>query len=234
MVVPRIIDHSKDANPRLDQVNSLTIITMDLEVAPVAFLEPVPEAPEITRTRVCSNSSPIKHQKHLKPNHASGGEKESYKFSAGVHKQSLRMPMVARTTEGRIRTSYRPRLSPDGTITKVVHYVYTISARRAMPWKKLKSSHFCVKLPDSSYKTGISFNALYGEIIPDLYSDEYEVDANENQKWHLDYRFNLDAAASILNHKCDKYASKDKSFLDLLSLKRIFTTIKSIWMFFTY
>ena len=49
IVVPRIIDHSKDANPHLDQVNSLTVITMDLEVAPLAVLEPVPGAPEITR-----------------------------------------------------------------------------------------------------------------------------------------------------------------------------------------
>ena len=96
-----------------------------------------------------------------------------------------------------------------------------------MPRRKLSSSHSCVKLPDSSYKAGISFNAFNGEIIPDLDSDEYEFDAHEYQKWHLDYRFNLDAAASILNHKCDKYASREKSFLDLLSLKRIFTTIKN-------
>ena len=52
IVVPRIIEHSKDANPHLDQVNSLTVITMDLEAAPVAVLEPVPGAPEITRTGV--------------------------------------------------------------------------------------------------------------------------------------------------------------------------------------
>jgi hypothetical protein len=111
--------------------------------------EPVAGAPGITRTGVCPNSSLIKHEKHPKPNHASGGQEESYRFSAGVHKQSLRMPMAARTREGRIRTLYRPRLSPDGTITKVVH---TISARRAMPRKNLKSSHSCAKLPDSSYK----------------------------------------------------------------------------------
>jgi hypothetical protein len=98
IVIPRIIDHFKDANPHLDQVNSLTVITMDLEVAPLAVSEPVPGAPEITQTEVCSNFSPIKHQKHPKPNHASGGEEESYIFSARVHKQSLRMPMAARTT----------------------------------------------------------------------------------------------------------------------------------------
>ena len=74
IVVTRIIDHSKDANPHLDQVNSLTVITMDLEVAPLAVLELVPGAPEITRTGVCSNSSPIKHHQHPKPNHARGGE----------------------------------------------------------------------------------------------------------------------------------------------------------------
>ncbi len=134
---------------------------------------------------------PTYKNQHPKPNHARGGEEESYRFSAGVHKQSLCMPMAARITEGKIRTSYRPRLSPDGRVTKVVNFVYTISERRTMPRKKLKSSHSCVKLPYSSYKTGISFNALNGEIIPDLYSDEYEFDTNEYQKWHLDYRFNL-------------------------------------------
>jgi hypothetical protein len=83
---------------------------MDLEVAPLLVLELVPGAPEITRTGVCSNSSHIKHQ-HPKPNHASGGEEESYKFSTRVHKQRSYMPMAARTTEEKIRTSYRPKLT---------------------------------------------------------------------------------------------------------------------------
>ncbi len=69
-------------------------------------------------------------------------------------------------------------LSPDGKVTKVVQFVYTISARRTMPRKKSKSSHFCVKLPDSSYKTGISFNGD-SEIILGVYSDEYEFDTND-------------------------------------------------------
>jgi hypothetical protein len=144
-----------------------------------------------------------------------------------MQKQSSRMPMAARTTEGKLRKSYRPELSPVGKMTKVAQFVYTISARRTMPRKKSKSSHSCVKLPDSSYKTGISFNGD-SEIIPGLYSDEYEFDTNEYQKWHLDYKFNLDAAASIINHKCENYASKDKSFLDLSAedLRN-----KSIWMF---
>ena len=137
------------------------------------------------------------------------------------------MPMAARTTEGKIRTSYRPKLSPNGEITKMVHFVYLISARRSMPRKKIKSSPSCVKKPDSSYKPGLSFKS-YSEIIPDLYSDEYEFDANEYQKWHLDYRFNLDAAASISNHKCDNYASKDKSFLEHSAED---LQNKSIWMF---
>ena len=59
IVVPRIIECAKDANPHLDQDNILTVITMDLEVAPLAVLEPAPGAPEITRTGVCSNSSLI-------------------------------------------------------------------------------------------------------------------------------------------------------------------------------
>jgi hypothetical protein len=97
-----------------------------------------------------------------------------------------------------------------------------------MPRKKSKSSNSCGKKPDNSYNPDLSFNALNGEIMPDLYSDEYEFDANEYQKWHLDYRFNLDACANIANHKCENYASKDKSFLDL-SAKDLFN--KSIWMF---
>ena len=135
------------------------------------------------------------------------------------------MPMAACTTEGKIRTSYRPRLSPDGKLTKIVHFVYAISARRTMPQKRSKSSNSCGKKPDTSYNTDLSFN---DEIMPDLYSDEYEFDINEYQKWHLDYRFNLDACASFANHKCENYASKDKSFLDL-SAKDLLN--KSIWMF---
>jgi len=84
LIVPSIIDHSKDDNPHLDQDNILTVITMDLEVAPLVVFEPVPGLPEITRTGVCSYSSPIKHH-HLKLTHVKGGEEESYRFSAGVH-----------------------------------------------------------------------------------------------------------------------------------------------------
>jgi len=177
LIVPRIIDHSKDDDPHLDQSNPMTVKTMDLEDAPFVVCEPAPGAPEITRTGVCSNSSPIKHH-HPKLNRDSGGEEEWYRFSAGVHKQRLCMPMAARTIKGKMRTSYRPRLSPDGKLTKVVHFVYTIIAKRSMPRKKLKSSPSCGKNLDSSYKPGISFNALIGTNIPVLYSDEYEFDAN--------------------------------------------------------
>ncbi len=97
-----------------------------------------------------------------------------------------------------------------------------------MPRKKIKSSNSYGKQPDNSYKPGISFNALNGEIIPDLYSDKYEFDANEYQKWHLEYKFNMDAAVNITNHKCENFASKDKSFLDL-SAKDLYN--KSMWMF---
>jgi hypothetical protein len=106
---------------------------MDLEVAPLVVHDHVPGAPEIARTGVCSKSSPIKHQ-HPKTNHDSGEEEESYKFFAGVHKQRLCMPMATRTTR-KIRNSYRPKLSLNGEITKIVHFVYTISARRSMPRK---------------------------------------------------------------------------------------------------
>jgi hypothetical protein len=96
----------------------------------------------------------------------------------------------------------------------MVHFVCTISSR-TMPQNRTKSSKSCGKNIDISYKPGISFNALNEEIIPNLYSDEYECDANENQKWHLEYKVNLDAASSNTNHKCEVYYSKDKSFLDL-------------------
>ena len=226
LTVPRIIEHSKDADPHLDQSNPLTVITMDLENAPLAFPEPAPGVPKGTRTGVSSNPSTIQYQ-NPKPNHSAGGEEVPYRFSAGIHKHRPRMPVAACTTEGKIRTSYRPQISPNGDLSRMVHYVYTISSRRAKPRIRLNSSTSCVK-PDSGYKPGLSLNALNGEVIPDLYSDEYEFDANEYQKWHLDYRFNLDAAASITNHKCENYASKDKSFLDL-SAKGLLN--KSIWMF---
>ena len=50
IVVSRIIECSKDVDPYLDQSNPLTVITMDLEDAPLVVLELVPWAPEITRT----------------------------------------------------------------------------------------------------------------------------------------------------------------------------------------
>ena len=59
-----------------------------------------------------------------------------------------------------------------------------------MPRNRTESSKSCGKKTDISYKPGISFNALNGEIIPDLYSGEHEFDANEYQKWHLEYKFN--------------------------------------------
>ncbi len=59
IVVSRIIEYYKDDDPHLNQNNPLTVITMDLEDAPLAVLEPVPGAPEITRTGVCSNLSPV-------------------------------------------------------------------------------------------------------------------------------------------------------------------------------
>jgi hypothetical protein len=48
-----------------------------------------------------------------------------------------------------------------------------------MPRNRSKSSKSRGKKPDISYKPGIRSNASNGEIIPDLYSDEYEFDANE-------------------------------------------------------
>ena len=106
----------------------------------------------------------------------------------------------------------------------MVHFVYSISSRRTIPQNGEKSLKSC----GISYKQGISFNALNGEIIPDLSSDEYDFDANEYQKWHLEYKFKLDAASSNTNHKCEVYYSKDKSFIDL-SAKDLRN--KSIWMF---
>ena len=107
------------------------------------------------------------------------------------------MPMAACTIEVKIRTSYRLKLSHDGKVTKMVHFMCTISARRTMPRNRLKSQISCGQKPESGYKPGISFSALNGEIISNLYSDADEFDANEYQKWHLDYTFNLDHARNI-------------------------------------
>jgi hypothetical protein len=102
--------------------------------------------------KVDSTLSNIKLQ-HLKPNHCSGGEESTFRFSAGIHKHRKRMPMATRTTKGKMRTSHRPKLAPDGTKTKMLHFVHIISARRTKPLKYIKSSHSCVK-PDTSYKHG--------------------------------------------------------------------------------
>ena len=173
LLVPRIIELSKDVDPHLDHaliLDPLTVVTMGLAAPELDALGQPFNAgfyPEVS-----SNPSTIKHQ-HPKPNHESGGEEISYIFSAWVHKQRTRMPMAACTIEGKICTSYRPRLSPDGEITEMVHFVYTISTRRTMPQRKPKSSHSCGKKLDNSYSPDLSFNVLNGEIMPDLYSDEY-------------------------------------------------------------
>ena len=89
------------------------VVTMDLVV-------PEPEAlggPTGTWLGVGSNPSNIKYQQP-KPNHFRGGKESTFRFSTGVHTQRPCMPMATRTTEGKIRTSYRPRLSPDRKIKK--------------------------------------------------------------------------------------------------------------------
>ena len=109
---------------------------------------PEPKAlggPTGTWLGVGSNPSNIKSQQP-KPNHFSGGKESTlFKFSAGVHKQRPSMPMTSRTTEGKIRTSHRPQLSPNGKIKKIVHFVHTISSRRAMPRNRTKTSKLCGK-----------------------------------------------------------------------------------------
>jgi hypothetical protein len=56
-------------------------------------------------------------------------------FSAGVHKQRPCMPMATRTTEGKIRTSYRPQLSPDGKIKK--WYILCTLFRRGVQYPEI-------------------------------------------------------------------------------------------------
>jgi hypothetical protein len=58
-----------------------------------------------------------------------------FRFSAGIHKHRKCMPMAARTTDRKMRTSQRLKFAPDGTKTKIVHFVYSISPRRAKPLK---------------------------------------------------------------------------------------------------
>ncbi len=125
-MVPRIIDHYKDDDPHLDQSNLVAIITICMVVLESASLG----APEEKWPGVCSNPSTIEHP-HPKPNHRSGGEESTYTISAWTHKQRPCMPMGARTTKGKIRTSYHPKLSADKKMTKVVHFVCTNYFRKA-------------------------------------------------------------------------------------------------------
>ena len=108
------------------------------------------------------------------------------------------MPMAARTTKGIIRTSYRPQLSPDGKLKHL--YILCTLFRQGVKCPEIGQK------PDISYKRDISFNALNGEIIPDLYSDMYDFDANDSRKWHLEYKLNLDAASINTNHKYEDYS----------------------------
>jgi hypothetical protein len=95
----------------------------------------------------------IKYQQP-KPNYFSGGKESTFRFSEGVHKQRPCMPMAARTTKEKIRTSlssYRPQLSPDGKKEKKeipykraceghrVHGGYTDLSLNPIPGGKLKN-----------------------------------------------------------------------------------------------
>jgi len=96
---------------------------MDLVIT-MGLVVPKPESlggPTGTLTEVCSNPSIIKY-KQSKPYHFRDGEESTYIFSIGVHKQRPCMPMAPRTTKEKIRTSYRPQLSPYGKITKMLHF----------------------------------------------------------------------------------------------------------------
>ena len=106
--------------------------------------------------------------------------------------------------------------------------MYPVIARRAKPVRRTLPSNRCVQHNGSKNPQVDALYTLDGSIIPDLYSDEYEFDSNEYQRLHALYRFNFDAAASPLNHKCKEYASKDRSFLTF-SAKDLRN--KSIWMF---
>jgi len=210
-------------DPHLDQrAAPLTLITMNWVVSE-------PEAlggPTVTYAWVCSNPSNIKYQQ---PKHfvVAGRNLRTY-FSHGC----ISRFRVCRWRHVQQKEKYVHCTVPSYPPMENQQNWYILCTlfflRRTMPRNMTKSSKSRGKKTDISYKPGISFNALNGEIISDLYSDEYEFDANEYQKWHLDYRFNLDACASIANHKCENYASKDESFLDL-SAKDLFN--KSIWMF---
>jgi hypothetical protein len=82
LIVPRIIELSKDIDPHLDKrVAPLTVITMDLDVhEPEALGRPTGTGPGVG-----SNPCNIKHQQP-KPNHYNGRNESTYIFSARVHK----------------------------------------------------------------------------------------------------------------------------------------------------
>ena len=138
------------------------------------------------------------------------------------------VPVKARILEGRLKQSYKMVPSKDGTIHRVIHQQYVVHGRLG---KRSRNAHDtpvigCNTSTDSTASEGL--NTLDSKPIPPLESDEYVFDSDEYRKWRTTYRFNFDAAATALNHKCKHYATKDNSFTEMTANE---LRDKMIWMF---
>ena len=139
-------------------------------------------------------------------------------------------PVKARLLEGRLKQSYKMVPSEDGTVQRVIQHQYVVNSRLG---KRSRIAHVnpasgCIS-PTDSIITSEGLNALPSKpVIPSLESDEYVFDSDEYRKWRTMYRFNFDAAATALNHKCKHYATQDRSFTEM---KPGELRDKMIWMF---
>ena len=120
--------------------------------------------------------------------------------------------------EGKQRVSYRTKVQPDGGVTRVRHYTYTVHTRKRTSRPRYPSPLCTNPSEESSHTTVINpeiaqIHSIDGESIPELHSTEYEFDPDEYRRWNTEYSFNYDACASVINHKCKKYATIDNSFL---------------------
>ena len=134
-----------------------------------------------------------------------------------IEENRTALPARARILEGKQRVSYRTETDSDGHTKRVQQYVYTVNSRRRVNRPRIPSplrANPTVESTSTVNPEVVRIQSIDDEEIPELHSTEYEFDPDEYRRWHEDHAFTFDACASVINHKCAAYASKDNSFLN--------------------